>query len=86
MHRKGDSEAFAKAGARRAIADSEELVGREPIGDQAVLERARFVRCAVGKPKEVEALMETITAHEGRLDVLINNAGIMISRPPGDLP
>ena len=79
-------QAFAQAGARLVVADIDEVAGQETVRDQATHGRARYVRCDVGKPQEVEALMENIAALEGQLDVLVNNAGIMISQPPDELP
>lgn len=83
---KAISQAFAQAGARVVIADVDEPAGQEAVRDQAMHGRARFLRCDVGTPQDVESLMESLVTHEGRLDVLVNNAGIMISQPPGELP
>lgn len=82
---KAISQAFAQAGARVVIADIDEAAGQEAVSDQAMHGRARFLRCDVGTLQDVEALMESIASHEGRLDVLVNNAGIMISQPPDEL-
>src|SRR5690606_11613979 len=82
---KAIARAFAQAGAHLVIADIDEAAGLELLRDQAMEGRVRYVRCDVGIPQEVEALMETVTAQEGRLDVLVNNAGIMVSQPPGEL-
>jgi NAD(P)-dependent dehydrogenase (short-subunit alcohol dehydrogenase family) len=53
----------------------EEMV-REAGGD------ARYLQCDVSVPDQVDTLFEAIERHAGRLDVLINNAGIS---PPGTL-
>ncbi|HEX6117866.1 MAG TPA: SDR family NAD(P)-dependent oxidoreductase, partial [Dongiaceae bacterium] len=39
--------------------------------------RARFVRGDVTAPTFADHLMDTVLADEGRLDVLVNNAGIL---------
>ena len=83
---KAIGQAFAQAGAELVIADIDEEAGREQVAALEAAEgRARFIRCDVGVPRKVAALMEAIAVHEGRLDVLVNNAGIMISRPPQEL-
>ncbi|WP_431981943.1 SDR family oxidoreductase [Streptomyces qinglanensis] len=38
--------------------------------------RVRAVRCDVTEESEVQALLETCTAAHGRIDVLVNNAGL----------
>lgn len=83
---KAVGQAFAGAGARVVVADVDEQAAAEQV---AAIEgqggRARFVRCDVGEPDQVAALMEDVGTHEGRLDVLVNNAGIMVARPPEEL-
>jgi hypothetical protein len=39
----------------------------------------------VGDPAQLETVMTAIDARFGRLDGLVNNAGIMVSAPPSDL-
>jgi NAD(P)-dependent dehydrogenase (short-subunit alcohol dehydrogenase family) len=50
--------------------------------------RARFVRLDVTSPETIAAAAELIEAEYGRLDILINNAGISRDRPhpPDELP
>lgn len=43
---------------------------------QAQSPRSRFLRVDVTQPAEVKALIETAMAEAGRIDVLVNNAGI----------
>ena len=43
--------------------------------------KAVFVRADLGKVEEIEDLMEQAVAHFGRIDILINNAGIQIHSP-----
>lgn len=42
------------------------------------------VKADVRNPAEVDALFEKAIAHFGRIDVLINNAGIMVTKPIKD--
>jgi NAD(P)-dependent dehydrogenase (short-subunit alcohol dehydrogenase family) len=73
------AERFCAEGARVAIADVTEEAG------QAAAEAARaaggdafFVRCDVTRDAAVRAAIAATVARYGRLDVLYNNAGIML--------
>ena len=77
---------FARVGADVVVADVDEEAGRETIG---ALDKARgkggsgvnaFVRVDVTNKLAVDAMMEAALAIRGRLDVLVNNAGINIPR------
>lgn len=61
---------FSKAGARVVVADIQDGsdVAREAKGI--------FVRTDVGQEEQVKALLERAVAEFGRLDVVVNNAGI----------
>jgi NAD(P)-dependent dehydrogenase (short-subunit alcohol dehydrogenase family) len=61
---RGLAQAFTDAG------DQVVVCGRNP-GDGP----GRFVACDVRDPAAVDALIEDVMAHEGRLDVVVNNAG-----------
>ncbi len=74
-------------GIGRAIAESLDaagasvaVVGRDAARAQAVAaelgERARGFGCDVSEPAQITALVERVQAEFGRLDVLVNNAGI----------
>src|SRR4026207_1144108 len=71
------AEAFAKAGAFVYVAD------RDPSGGQETVKRvsaaggkASFLALDVTKENECEAAHGAVHATHGRLDVLVNNAGI----------
>ncbi len=77
---------FGRAGCRVAIS----------ARDGAELERARdyltargvaafAVRCDVSDREDVARLIEAVTDHFGRIDVLVNNAGIISVGPVGVL-
>ena len=61
---RGLAEAFT------ALGDQVVVCGRNP-GDGP----GRFVACDVRDPESVDALVAAVLAHEGSLDVVINNAG-----------
>lgn len=74
---------FSRDGALVVIADRDETVGAEAARELgADANEALFIRCDVSDRLHVRNLMaETLTAF-GRVDVLINNAGIVA---PGDI-
>jgi NAD(P)-dependent dehydrogenase (short-subunit alcohol dehydrogenase family) len=65
--REGASVAIASRGPERGIAVLDEL---ETLGGDA-----EFVRADVSKARDVEALVTSVLARFGRLDVAVNNAG-----------
>lgn len=68
-------ERFAEEGAKIALCDLNEAVGQElaaSLGD-----RARFDKVNVADRAAVEAWVQAAHAHFGRIDILINNAGIV---------
>lgn len=72
----GEAEArlFVAEGARVVIADVLDPVGEKLAGTLG--KAARFVHLDVTKPEEWARVVSGIEAAEGRLDVLVNNAGI----------
>lgn len=74
--------AFAEQGADLVIA-SRKLDACEAVADEvrALGRRALAVACHVGKWAEVERLVEVVYAEFGRIDVLVNNAGMSPAVP-----
>ncbi len=71
---------FAREGARVAVADVAADAGRETVAlIEAAGGEAMFLPCNVAKEAEVVAAMAALTDRWGRLDVLYNNAGIMMA-------
>src|SRR5258706_2736720 len=73
---RGTAEVLAREGARVVLTDVNEEQGREAakaIGGDAV-----FVRHDVSDEASWHAVIEATLARFGRLDVLVNNAGIII--------
>jgi NAD(P)-dependent dehydrogenase (short-subunit alcohol dehydrogenase family) len=68
---------FAEAGADVVVA-SRKLEPCEEVADEvrALGRRALPVRCHVGEWEDCEALIDATVAEFGRIDVLVNNAGI----------
>ncbi len=63
-----------------------EAAARQTAGEaEAAGARVLLCRCDVSDDRAVRAMMASIEQAFGRLDVLINNAGITIETPPKDL-
>ena len=63
---------FAREGAKVVIADIADRSGQALAGELGAL----FVHCDVGSKAEVDALVAQTMRVHGRIDVLVNNAGI----------
>ncbi len=63
---------FAREGARIVIADIDDSRGQALASELGGL----YVRCDVGDKAQVDALVAQTMAAYGRIDVLVNNAGI----------
>lgn len=70
----GVSEAFGREGARVVLADVNEDKGRETA---ASIDGATFIACDVGDRVQVQALVDETVQRHGRLDIVVNNAGII---------
>jgi 3-oxoacyl-[acyl-carrier protein] reductase len=69
---------FAQEGAKVAICDVDEAAGLETV--KAIEQQggeALFVKADVAQMPEVERMVEQIKGRWGRIDVLLNNAGIL---------
>ena len=68
---------FAREGAKVTVADMLEEEGRAVVADIAKAGgAARFARLDVAEEPQWEALVATVLQEDGRLDVMVNNAGI----------
>ena len=68
---------FAREGARVIVADMDEEAGRETVtAIQAGGGEACFSRTDVSQVEDTQRLVETALSTYGRLDVLVNNAGV----------
>jgi 2-keto-3-deoxy-L-fuconate dehydrogenase len=71
------AELFAKQGARVAVVDLAEDAARSTVAKiEEAGGKASAYRCDVTKAADVNATMDAIAAASGRIDVLVNNAGI----------
>ena len=69
---------FAAEGARIVLADKDEANGHE-VAKAIVKEggQAAFCLCDVGNEADVQAALDTAARTYGKLDIVVNNAGIL---------
>ncbi|WP_059045103.1 SDR family NAD(P)-dependent oxidoreductase [Paenibacillus rubinfantis] len=83
---RGVAEAYAREGASVVMAELNEETGRAAA--EAIREaggRALFLPCDVRKEADIVRLMETAERELGRIDILINNAGVSRFKPTYEL-
>ena len=76
---KAIAEKLYQNGATVIVSDIQIEKGQETakhLGENAI-----FVPCDISDVKQVDALINTTVEHFGRLDIMVNNAGINSSRP-----
>jgi NAD(P)-dependent dehydrogenase (short-subunit alcohol dehydrogenase family) len=71
---RGIVELFVSEDASVVIADLQESRSRELV--DALGPKAKYVRTDVGEERDVEALVSRVVEEHGRLDCMVNNAGI----------
>jgi len=72
---KATAERFAEEGAKVVICDVAEQVGQETV--KSLGPDARFYKVNVANRQEVQAWVDDVWSQYGRIDVLVNNAGIL---------
>src|SRR5260370_7954805 len=79
--------AFARVGARVAVLDGDAEAGAEVAAEiPASAGKAEAHALDVTDAPEVDRIFADIFEHHGRLDVLVNSAGIAIRKPAVELP
>jgi NAD(P)-dependent dehydrogenase (short-subunit alcohol dehydrogenase family) len=80
---KGIALTFAREGSHVVVAEIQEDSGRE-VAQQIEAEgrEALFIQTDITRSPEVEKMVERVVEAYGRIDVLVNNAGINPSRTP----
>lgn len=79
---RGIAEVFAEEGAQVVLAERREEAGEQVA--QAIRDAggaARFVRCDVSVEADVRAMVDETLRAYGRVDVLVNNAGVNFVKP-----
>jgi NAD(P)-dependent dehydrogenase (short-subunit alcohol dehydrogenase family) len=75
---------FLGRGYRVALWDIDAATLNRTTADLSDTERVLGIHCDVSKADEVRAAAERTWAHYGRLDALVNNAGVAVFKPIGD--
>jgi len=84
---KGIALLYAEKGANVIVADVDEKAGAKTV--DAIKEKggnALFVKTDVRDEEEIVRLMEIANLTFGRIDILINNAGVSVFKSPFELP
>ncbi len=82
----GMARGLARAGARIVVAARDREKSRAAVAElEALGAEAAAVEVDVAREASVAAMVGTVTARWGRLDVLVNNAGINIRKPAQEL-
>ena len=80
-------EAFARAGGKSVIADMDVPGGEKAEANlKAAGLDGMFVKTSVSDPEAVKNLVDATVAKYGRLDVLVNNAGLQFVSPITEFP
>jgi NAD(P)-dependent dehydrogenase (short-subunit alcohol dehydrogenase family) len=82
----GIAQAFIDEGARVALTGRDEVLGRKIERSFGDLDRARFFAADASDEAAVRASVESVLSSMGRLDVLVNNAGVALTERLIDTP
>src|SRR5690242_19792522 len=84
---KASATRMAEEGAAVAVLDILDKEGEAVVRDISERQlRARYWHCGVTKEADVARVINEVVAHFGRLDVLVNNAGIGgANKPPHEI-
>ena len=82
----GMAKGLVDAGATVVIAARNEKKSQNVVTEfEASGQKAFAVRCDVTKAEDIEGLVKTVGERYGRINILVNNAGINIRKRPEDL-
>jgi NAD(P)-dependent dehydrogenase (short-subunit alcohol dehydrogenase family) len=73
--------AFAREGARVAVVDIDERKGQDAAAEISAQGEAVYVRTDVTDSASVNQMASEVDRHFGRIDILVNNVGVRITKP-----
>ncbi|MHC1696472.1 MAG: glucose 1-dehydrogenase [Geobacteraceae bacterium] len=82
---KAIAKAFLEKGWTTMVADSDREAGEETTREFSTLGTILFIETDVSNEEQVERLFQQTMRHFGRIDTLINNAGISDNKPLANL-
>lgn len=84
---KGCALAFAAVGAQVVVADFD-AVGADLVANEIMSAggKAIAIECDVGREGAIDAVRDLTMREFGRIDIIMNNAGIILSGHPEDIP
>ncbi len=83
---KATCDRFAAEGAKVLVIDLDPEHGDQAVADiTAKGGQAKFSKCDVGNPAEIQAAVKLAVDQWGKIDVLVNNAGIALGMDPAQL-
>lgn len=83
---RGVAEAYAREGAVVIVAEMNAAAGAAAAEEIALNGgKARFILCDVRSEKDIQGLIDKVDKEFGRIDVLINNAGVSRFKSPFEL-
>lgn len=77
----GIAQRLLEEGGRVLICDIDRTVLDAAVADLAALGEVAGALCDVGQRDQVQAMLDGVVARWGRIDVMVNNAGIARARP-----
>lgn len=77
---KATAKKFLEEGAKVFIADFDDLSGQQTAEEFSSLGDIRFIRVDISQEQQVKDMVQAVTEAFGKIDVCVNNAGILLDQ------